>query len=357
MIEHEFGDGITLRMPSVAMAFSFAWCELTDTTGEVDSIEITGNGVTETRTLHDGKAMISLLPFIRSAMSLDGDLFPNLSAVSPTASKSAFNRDIELYMAVKDANGDIMADTEQSIPAIYGGTDAVGAYADEQWITYSQPDAQYNPCVSYSLGSTTNITMSYLSPMFGISVNATGTLSNLPLSIIMRADAPDMFTATLSRAYRINGDERTQVNNVKLHVIQDKRTMNVLQLRWIDTEGKVNYRQFAKGEYSESASTQSTYERAKYNRQYNEHGVDLGNDQWQNKTITAMQSFGDDALPMSQYKWLASLCGASIVELYKGAGKWQRVNIQDTVLAVDTRKHLFNFSGTIVLPNVEGQQW
>ena len=357
MIIYEFSDDIKLQLPSVAMAFSFAWCELTDNTGEIASIEITSNGVTETRTLHDGKAMVSLLPFLRSAMSLDGDMFPNLPSMTPNASRSAFNKDLELYVTIKDANGEAVADGEISVPAIYGGTDALGAYADERWITYSKPDAQYVPCVSYSLDSSTNITMSYLSPMFGIAVTATGTLSNLPLPIMVTASAPNVFTATLNKAYRINGDDRTQVSNVKLHIVKDNRTMNVLQLRWIDTEGKVNYRQFAKGEYSESASTQSTYERAKYNRQFNEHVVDLGNDQWQNKTITCMQSFGDDAIPMEQYKWLASLCGASIIELYLGGGKWQRVNIQDTALAVDTRKHLFNFSGTIMLPNVEGQQW
>ena len=355
MIIHEFGDGITLQLPSVAMT-NFAWCELVDTTGNIVSIDVTMGDLTERRTLHNGKAMISLLPFMRSAMSLDGDMFPNLPSITPNASRSAFNKDLNLSIAINDADG-IYADTELVVPAIYGGTDAFGVYAEERWITYSKPDAQYVPCVSYSLDSSTNITLSYMSSQFGIAVTATGTLSNLPLPIMVTASAPNAFTATLNKAHRINGDNRTQVNDVKLHIVQDKRTMNVLQLRWIDTEGKVNYRQFAKGEYSESTSTQSTYERAKYNRQFNEHVVDIGNDQWQNKTITCMLSFGDDAIPMEQYKWLASLCGASIIELYLGAGKWQRVNIQDTALAVDTRKHLFNFNGTIMLPNVEGQQW
>lgn len=356
MIIHEFSDDITLQLPSVAMT-NFEWCELVDNTGEIVSVDTTCNGITETRFLHNGKAMISLLPFIRSAISLDGNMFPNASSMTPSATRSAFNNDLTLSVAIKDFSGAVVADTELQVPAIYAGTDAVGAYADERWVTYSKPDSQYVPCVSYSLGSTTNIILSYVSQEFGIAVTAQGILSNLPLPIMVTANAPKSFTATLNRAYRINGDERVRVNDVKIHIVQDLRTMNVLQLRWIDTEGKVNYRQFAKGEYSESTTTQSTYERVKYNRSFNEYGVDLGNDQWQNKTITCIQSFGDDAIPMEQYKWLASLCGASIIELYLGAGKWQRVNIQDTALAVDTRKHLFNFNGTIVLPNVEGQQW
>lgn len=339
MRTREFGDETILYIPDIMPVFSNGWLRLTDTSGEVKAIRVSGYGVSETREIFNGEARVNVLPFARATQSNDGDLFAT----------HKYSRQIDLFIELLDENGDPYADGEETIDVIYGGQGIEGSYGGDRWITYNP--AVTESAITISVNGSTSVDMGEST----MEITQFGVTQNENLRQWLGANPePGTHTLTFDPVNHIKGDDVVS-RVMTLHATIDNRKTNIVNLRWVDTEGKVNYRTFAKGTETQTTHTASQYSRPVYNRAMVD-GIDRGDDTWVNREIGNALTFGDNAIPANQYAWLCSLLAASIVEM-KIADGWQRVNVADASFAHETKANLFNFSASLALPNTPAQQW
>lgn len=340
MITKTIFTGCTLTAPDVALAYSNAWGDIADTSGTAARVTLTAAGVTVSHQLNGGAARFSLLPFVRASQSLTGNLF--------AAGASSFARTLSVTATAYSSAGVSLGATTYVQPVVFGAVGTGNQYTGDRYITYTPGSAA---AVSVMLTSSATFTPSYAE--FGVDVPADGVLQNVALSAIAPGTVPDEFTISAS-VRGVNAGQRI-TGALRLHVTTDRRTKNVVNFRWIDAAGCVNYRTFARGTVSQSVTTSGTYQAPVYNRGF-VSGIDAGNNTWAQNTAARSLQFGDNAIAAEQYEWLCSLLAAGVVEMQVG-NNWQRVNIGGSTFEHDTRKHVFNFSAAATLPALEGQQW
>lgn len=333
-------NGCTVKAPDVSLAFSNAWAIIKDTTGTASTATTTSEGVTETINFYEGMARFSMLPYIRSRQVQDAQMF---------AVTSKFAHELSVTVKVDGESGTLGTATYTQM-CIFGSTGIDTAYTGTRYITYNEMVTE--SAVTLMIGEqgatfTTN----------GGNVQTierTGVIQNELLSTFIGASQADKFIIRSDETFGTVAGESVQ-DGITIHVTRDKRTKGIVCVRWIDYEGKVNYRTFASGTKSQNASTTSSYAKTTYNTELHD-GVNVGKDNWVNKAITNAITFGDDCVPVNQYEWIASLFASSLVEV-KVNGVWTRCAIDDAEISMATKKHLFNCSAVAILPSVEVMQW
>lgn len=335
-------EGCTLTAPDVALAFSNAWVKITDTTSTAVTATITCSGISETIKFYGGVARFSLLPFIRNRQEQSAGMMP-----SNAASRLAYNLTIAVVVKSSD---DTLGSSTYTQPCIYGAQGVGGAYGGERWITYNS--AVTDSAVTIMVGD--NGADFNLDDTLSLNVAKRGVLQNEKISRFVMNTMPDVVTISSSQTLGTSGDAQVTAP-LTLHILRDKRTIGITNVRWVDAQGCVNYRTFASGDKSQSASTSASYAKQTYNTAL-QSGINVGKDNWVSKTLANAVTFGDDAVPVNQYEWIASLFASTLVEVMVD-GVWTRATIEDAEVSISVKKHLFNCSAVALLPSVEVQQW
>lgn len=273
----------------------------------------------------DGKANVSLLPFIRNDIK------------SRSVQESPFTRSWRGSLSVQISSADSSAvATTITIFYIFGYFHASNAMDSDVWLTYNSAAGDYN-VVGVDWGDHyTNGVPNDLGTFRGIGSD--------PSEWVSPPTEGSVFTFQVQQvaAGRIYNDDRN------FHFALDCRDEGIVQLRWIDADGYPNTRKFALSLEQNGAAVSNTYrilhkEHAIVNNTY-----DFGRDEWGDIEAQHTLTIGDDAIPQNQWAWLKGLVTSQCVEMYDG-GVWRRVNISSPSMERDPRKHTFNFSITIVV--------
>lgn len=139
--------------------------------------------------------------------------------------------------------------------------------------------------------------------------------------------------------------------NVNYHITYDKRTVDVVLLRWVDGNGNIGTRKFTIGGEQYGGAISDTYQRPHNERVIVSNSYYYGNDEWSNVTPQRTITLGDDNIPMGQWDWICSLATSQSVEMYED-GVWKRVNITANSVERDPRKSSFSVSLTISVPTI-----
>lgn len=140
--------------------------------------------------------------------------------------------------------------------------------------------------------------------------------------------------------------------NVVYHFTTDRRTENVIQVRWIDQRGDLNTRKFTLAGERYEAAAGNAFERPHNAKTIISNIYDYGRDRWANVTPQRTLTFGDDAIIMGQWEWLNTLAASQVVEFYAD-GLWHRCNMVDSAMERDPRKSSFSASFTISVPTAD----
>lgn len=329
----------TITTPKIALATS--WATLQITSGGANSLWEINDGIYNIKayTNSSGKVTISLEPFIRLACAnLRNRPF---NAGTGTQAVNRWRGTLSLYVYNR-SNGDGSID----VPYIFGGSNPV-VEVYERYIDYIA-----NPAIptwatlekSSVYDSNGNITsQDWSSCDFNLNrlyPNITG-----DTNIVVPS-------AMFARGSIVFGD-------VIYHVRYDCRVKDVVGVRWIDNEGRINTRQLGISGESRGGNTESSYTRHRWNRE-GEYIDGMwywrGSDRWANRANARTITLGEDVVPIGQYSWLCSLLQSPCVEVCgiedgNRFNTWARCNVVDGTCDIDPRKETFAFSITLEAPN------
>ena len=331
----ELKTGTTATWPIVAIAYTWALLELAGTAGT--NCVLTSNGKSIKITLDaNGKASVSLLPFIRDAVMAQHGI-DNPFAFDDTDNVAANLMRGSLYVNIQEGNND-----GENIPVryIFGALDPNRAEVTDVYFDYDRNSGKQNwgsiERTSLWTGSTpTNFENNYVN-----------------LHTIVGGTAVD-FTTPLDV---VNYYGKTIVfSTVTYHFLMDTRTQNVMRLRWMDEAGNINERKFTLAGKSYGAAIGESWRRPHATHEIDNYKYYPGRDEW--RTIEAAESYtvGDDNLPMCYYDWLKTIASAPFV-VAQINGYWQRCNV-DCSLEVDPRKSTFSITITLAVPTPDIQQF
>lgn len=359
----DFLTGVDLVYPAYAHVFTNGRIYLYSDRADIDYLYISSGRIEERRKLCDGVAVFDLLPWARDAFSNDGNLFPLSFRNIFTA--TAFNTPISLDIGLLTTAG-VQEHNKIRVELIYASNDAVGVYGRERTITFPfsrDMDLTLTPLFTASvmledLGLQIETTAGEGSE---IGLRAQSIMFNFPLALTLAGleEPPARYSFTMMNAGNIVDGEMERAE-VRVNVVRDCRTQNVIFLRWVDCFGLAHYRKFTKGERTQVSSTESEYQKEPINRHYGidrTDYIDEGARKWQNKIIAETLAFGDDAIALEHYDDVSSILGACVVELNHGGEMWERVNVSDISLSVDERRHVFDFNANIILTPKNSVQW
>lgn len=341
-------SGANLNVPKVALATSWAVLTITNASAGA-SYSITSDGKTiKLTTDSNGTAKMSLYPFISQAIvsSLDNPM-PTDGTTATALNKW---RGVLALTITTGSNTDSV-----SVPFIYGGANpdyqVLDRYLDYisntnlgTWVTLDLADW-------YNNDGTLNT--QYQSAWQNSNFNLKKWLQTLP-----------------------SGDTTIQVNvaafnrgrivfaPLSLHLHYDCRADDVMLVKWLDAEGRINSRQFTFAGENSGGATGSTYNRHHWNKEKitSGDGYWCGLDKWASRTATKQITLGDDGIVQEQFSWIASLVQSPCIEVFaetsKGISVWQRCNIVDAAIERDPRKDKFSATLTFEMPPIyEPQQF
>lgn len=302
-----------------------------------DRIEVTGEGVTLVGYCHNDFLYLSVLPILRQAFVNNADR----NITSMTMFKS-----ITFNVAVYNANGEILNDLVKSFTNLCLYV-AVGEenYAGVRYTTY-------NP--------NTPTSGKYLTFFSGASSTHFTTTAGAPIAVTMGAGLRhvEMFkffnrnenaVIESSEVLKIDGDDTTTFQRLKVFVIIDNRKENIIFLRWIDNAGIRYGRAFSIASKTTAGRTSTSYTQNRImNGEPNAPIVD--------KKHTETLVFGDDAIKDIYLHEIETLVTSPRVEYYNGK-KWEHVTLQDTSLTQNIKEHLFNFSATLTRADKNVIEW
>lgn len=301
--------------------------------GTKRTISVGGNSITVTIG-NDGKAAVSLMPFIRNDIK------------TREVQGAPFTRTWRglLAVSISDADASTIA-TTINIYYIFGFCrPAINADSDI-WLTYNSAVGDYN-VVTVDWGDHyTSGTPNNLSQFVGIA-NDPSEWGTTPA---------DNDTQTFEVA-QFAGN-KIFVGNKTYHFALDCRTENVITVRWIDGDGCPNCRKFTVGSEQRGAAVSDAYRIPHNDYNFiNNNTYDFGRDEWATIEPQRTITIGDDAIPQNQWEWLKGLVSSQCVEIFEG-GIWRRVNVTTPTMERDTRKDVFNFSITLALFADDAQQF
>lgn len=303
------------------------------TAGTKRTITVGGNSVTVTIG-SDGRAIVSLMPFIRNDMqSRDVQGLPFIRSWRGV-----------LSVGISDADASTVA-TTLTIYYIYGYFHAANVMSGDVWLTYNSADGDYNVVGVDWADHYTN-----------------GVPNDLSSFRAIANDPDDWQTPPTEGSVITFGVQQvaaTQIftGNKRYHFTLDCRTDNIVQLRWIDGDGFPNTRKFAWGGEQRGAAVSDAYRIPHNNHAFaNNNTYDFGRDEWAAIEPQRTLTIGDDAIPQNQWEWLNGLIVSQCVEMLEG-GVWRRVNITSPAMERDPRRGTFNFSITLAAFADDAQQF
>lgn len=327
--------GTILTHPIIAVG-SFCVLQFEGTSlqaGEQRTITVGTNSVTIVLNRY-GKAEVSLMPFMRSDMA-DNNVLDN-PCKSPCGWRGS------LTVLVSEAG---TLDTEETLTIYYIMADCPPRLnpLTDVWRTYSMDTVAYNVCA-------VDLTSHYTSGI-PTSLVLFKSLWENPNSWVTPPEHDDTLTFDVMQVL----SDKLVTGDVGYHFTTDKRTENVVLVRWIDTYGNLNSRKFTIGGEAYAGTIGDTYARPHSTKVIVNSSYDYGSDEWANITPQRTITFGDDGIPMGQWEWLNTLATSQCIEVYKD-GLWHRCNITDGSMERDPRKTTFSVSFTLSVPTAENMR-
>lgn len=297
------------------------------------TISVGSNSVTVTIGT-DGKATVSLLPFVRNDMAAR-----NVQNVPLTTSWRG-----ALSVAISGADSTTTV-TTLTIYYIYGYLRAAYTLDSDVWLTYNNAIGDYN-VVGVDLAS------HYTSGVPN-SLDSFRAINNDPSGW---ENPPTEGSAVSFEVQQVAGG-KIFTGNKTYHFTLDCRDSGVVQLRWVDENGFLTTRKFAKGVEKMGASISNAYRRP-----HNDHillngnSYDFGYDEWANIEPQRTLTIGEDSIPSNQYEWVKSLITSPAIDMLRSGG-WCRVNLSSPSIERETRKATFSLSLTLALWSEDIQQF
>jgi hypothetical protein len=285
----------------------------------------------------NGKASLSLLPFIREAV-LDNGTLDNPLYCDSTAEvqDNGFRGYIDVSMTEEGQNAMVMR-----VYYIYGNYAPKGQMVTDLYFDY---DANGETWVN--VDDAANYTAA------GVPNSFEGNWCDI--NKVVESEPTGDFAMPLLVAWYYGKDD-IQFANINYHFRYDCREDNVLKVRWLDTDGNINTRKFTIAAHSHGVASSGTWQRS-HNVKEIVDGYDRGNDEWNELTASESITIGDDGIPVTHYNWLKTLGSSACVEALIG-DVWTRVNLGDATIECDPRKSVFTATITLVLPTDDVQQF
>lgn len=282
----------------------------------------------------DGKAQMSLMPFIRNDIQSR-----NVQNVPFITSWRGL-----LSVTVSVADDAETTDKTLSIYYIFGYLQPVKAMDEDVYVTFNSATDDYN-ILAVDLES------HYTS----------GVPNSLSAFRDISSDPADWsHPPTENSVYQMSvlqvASSGMQTGTKNYHFALDCRTENIVQLRWIDGDGYPNTRKFAYGSDVFAATRSDAYQRPHLDHTFNNLTYDYGRDEWATIDPQRTITIGDDAIPQNQWSWLKGLIVSQCVEMLEG-GVWRRVNITTSSMERNPRKDTFNMSVTLSVYANESQKF
>lgn len=301
--------------------------------GTKRTISVGNNSITVTIG-NDGRAVVSLMPFIRNdvkARDVQG-----LPFIRSWRGQLAVN--------ISDADASTIA-TTINIYYIFGFCRPSKEMDSDIWLTYNSADGDYNVVAVDWADHYTNGVPNDLSSFRAI------------------ANVPDDWqtppTENDTQTFEVVQVASSQIykGGKTYHFSLDCRIENVVMVRWIDGDGCPNCRKFTIGGEQRGANVSDTYRIPHNNHKFvNNNTYDFGRDEWAVIETQRTLTIGDDAIPQNQWAWLKGLVSSHCVEMLEN-GVWRRVNVTTPTMERDPRKDVFNFSITLALFADDAQQF
>lgn len=332
-------DGVVASAPLVALAYSYAILDFEgNATHANESISVECNGYGIDITLDgDGKASLSLLPFIRmavlGAVVLDNPLYCETGADFQQNNYRGY-----IDVSITEANALPVA---MRVHFIFGNYVPKGEEVTDLYFDYL-PDGE----------TWVNVDAASHYDANGVPVEFEDNWCNI--NEIVAEDPDGDFVLPLEVAWFCGGDD-IRFSTINYHFHYDCRVANIVKVRWLDTNGNINIRKFTRGGRSHGGASGDSWMRPHTTKAIN-LGYDRGKDQWANITANETITLGDDAIPMTHFDWLKTLTSSAAVEVFKD-NAWVRVNFGDASVECDPRKQTFSMSLTLILPTDDVQQF
>lgn len=326
-------SGALIEWPLVAIAYTYAMLRVTGATANT-AITLASGGKSVTITTDtNGAANVSLLPFIRDAVFTAGALANPFAFVDadPVAANTMRGR---LWLTITDDSQDPY---NILVPYIFGAADPRQEVTDVWW-DYDPNDenwGSYESTSQWSGGQPTNFDNNWVN-----------------LSTIVGGTVLDFSTPLDSVNYY--GD-KVVFSTINYHFRFDRRTQNVLRLRWLDSFGNINERKFTAAGWSASAGMGDAWAHPHDTNTLDKWGYYRGRDQWATIEATDTITIGDDALPIEMYDSLKTIASAPFVTAKIG-GFWQKV-VAAATFEADPRKTTFSATITLTIPSPTIQEF
>lgn len=332
-------NGVVASAPLVALAYSYAVLEFEGNSthsGNDITVECGNNSIVVTLDTN-GKASLSLLPFIREAVLLNGTLDNPLYCDSTAeVQDNGFRGYIDVSMTEEGQNAMSMR-----VYYIYGNYAPKG-----QMVTDLYFDFDANGETWVNVDDAANYTAA------GVPQSFEGNWCDI--NKIVESEPTGDFVMPLLVAWYYGKDD-IQFANINYHFRYDCREDNVLKVRWLDTDGNINTRKFTIAAHSHGVSSSGSWQRL-HNVKEIVDGYDRGKDEWNELTASESITIGDDGIPTTHYNWIKTLGSSACVEALIG-DVWTRVNLGDATIECDPRKSVFTATITLVLPTDDVQQF
>lgn len=332
-------DGVIASAPLVALAYSYAILDFEGNAAHAnESISVECNGYGIDITLDgDGKASLSLLPFIRmavlGAVILDNPLYCETGADFQQNNYRGY-----IDVSITEANA---LPITMRVHYIFGNYVPKGEEVTDLYFDYL-PDGE----------TWVNVDAASHYDLNGVPVEFEDNWCNI--NEIVEEEPDGDFVLPLEVAWFYGGDD-IRFNTINYHFHYDCRVANIVKVRWLDTNGNINIRKFTSGGRSHGGAAGDSWMRPHTMKDIS-LGYDRGKDQWANITANETITLGDDAIPMTHFDWLKTLTSSAAVEVFKG-NAWTRANFGEASVECDPRKQTFSMSLTLILPTDDVQQF
>lgn len=300
-------------------------------------VEVTAEGLTLVGYFYAGGVTLSVLPILRQH-------FKQLAAAPLDVYN--MNETITYHVAVFNESGTQLNDavTEFSNLCAYvaAGTEN---YTGQRFITYNpNAPAGTNYITFFASASATHFTNTAGAPFV---ITAGAGLRSFDLSQFVTN--PSDAVLQTDEAVKVDGDNTTINQRLKIYAELDNRKENVLFLRWIDNAGIRHGRTFSRGGETTTGASATSYTPTREG-----NGAPLA--PVTDKNHGQALEFGDEAIKEIYLHELQTLVTSPKVEYFNGAA-WERVTLQDTAITHNRREHVLTFNASLTKPNKNVIQW
>lgn len=332
-------DGVVASAPLVALAYSYAVLTFEGNvshSGNKIEVECEGKSIVVTLNQY-GEAELSLVPFIRDAITFRGVL-DNPLYCDDTAEQQQNGFRGRIMLSITEAG---RAPVAMGIHYIFGNYAPKGEKVTDLYFDYDANGGTW-------------VNVDDISNYSGAGVPTAFEENWCDINKIVESEPSGDFVMPLLVAWYYGKDD-IEFDTINYHFRYDCRVDDVLKVRWLDTNGNINTRKFTLAGRSHGGSTSASWQRPHSTKEIN-LGYYRGKDEWANISANETMTIGDDMIPMQHYDWLKTLASSAVVEAFLG-GVWVRCNVGDASMDCDPRKATFSTTLTLVLPTDDVQEF